>query len=46
MFETLKDSIKSLYQVDFKPTVLVADSAPVITNGFDAVFDLIKRASC
>ena len=38
--------IKSIYQVDFKPTVLVADSASAIKNGFDAVFDLVKRVHC
>ena len=42
MFQTIKDLIQSIHGVDYKPTVLVADSSVAITNGFAAVFELIK----
>ncbi len=36
-----------LYDFDYEPNILIADSAPAITNGFTSVFkDLIYRVNC
>ena len=46
MFQTIKDLINKIHNVDFKPTILVADSSVAITKGFEAVFELLKRVHC
>ena len=37
MFQLLK--LKSIYQFDLEPTVMVSDSAPTITNGFEKILN-------
>ena len=37
MFQRLKDVSQTIGAVDFNPTVLLADAASAITNGFKAV---------
>lgn len=39
MFKAIKDTC-ALIDVDFKPTILVADNAAAITNGFASIFTL------
>lgn len=46
MFQTIKNLINTIHHVNFKPTILVADSTVAITNGFETVFELIKRVYC
>jgi hypothetical protein len=43
MFRAVKNLAKRILDFDYKPTVLVADTAPLITLGFQDVFNLIKR---
>lgn len=46
MFRSIKDLVKAIYRVEYKPTILLADAAPAITNGFERVFELTKRVFC
>ena len=39
MFKAIKDACP-LIDINFKPSILVADNAPAITNGFASVFTL------
>ena len=45
MFSCVKDLAMKIIAYSYNPTVLVADSAPAITNGFKKVFELLKRIS-
>lgn len=47
MFKAIKEQAKNIYDYDFEPTVLLADSAMEITNGFLSTFKrLEKRIVC
>ncbi|CAF1133814.1 unnamed protein product [Brachionus calyciflorus] len=46
MFKTVRDLSLQLYQWQYSPTVLIADAAQAITNGFKNVFELNKRITC
>jgi hypothetical protein len=46
MFDRIKSLSKELFDLDFNPTILVADCAESITNGFKKVFKLTKRIYC
>ena len=46
MFSCVKDLATKIIAYSYNPTVLVADSAPAITNGFKRVFVLLKRIDC
>ncbi len=46
MFSALKRIVKELHQIDFEPTILLADTAGAITNGFSNVFKLTHRVFC
>ncbi len=47
MFQCVKDLAEKICSFDYEPTILVADSAPAISNGFKDVFlELKKRVHC
>jgi len=46
MFNALKRIVKEIHQIDFEPTILLADTAGAITNGFSNVFKLTHRVFC
>ena len=47
IFQSIKDSVRDIYQFDYEPTILVADASNAITNGFTSVFkDLLFRVMC
>ena len=41
MFQCVKDLALKIYNHVYKPNILLADTAPAITNGFRRVFDLV-----
>jgi hypothetical protein len=45
LFGSIKEASRTL-GIDFEPTILIADSAPAITNGFKEVFPLTHRGIC
>lgn len=45
-FKSIKECVAQLHSTDYNPSILVADSASAITNGFKKVFDLSKRVFC
>ena len=47
IFKSIKDCVQEIYQYDYQPTILVADAAEAITNGFTSVFlELLFRVMC
>ena len=46
LFKTLKDCVEKIHQTDFNPTILLADTAAAIKNGFQGLFQLLKRFFC
>ena len=47
LFRSLKNAAQTYVDCDYNPDVLIADSAPEITNGFTAVFgEPRKRINC
>ena len=44
---SLKDAVKTLFDVDYQPTTLIADASAAITNGFVEAFESIDfRVMC
>ena len=37
-FNSIKKAVKQCYEVDYRPTALIADAASAITNGFSEAF--------
>jgi hypothetical protein len=46
LFLTVQELAAKVCSYEYKPTVLVADSAKAITKGFNKVFTLTKRIDC
>jgi hypothetical protein len=46
MFRTVKTLSEEINEIKYEPTILVADCASEITNGFTKVFTLAKRIYC
>ncbi|RNA30608.1 hypothetical protein BpHYR1_027621 [Brachionus plicatilis] len=46
IFKALKDSVNRLFYHEINATILLADGAPAIHNGFKKVFNLEKRIMC
>jgi len=46
MFNTLKQLAIKIHDVEFNPTILLADTAGAITKGFANVFELSHRVYC
>ena len=47
MFQSVKDLSEKIFEYDYEPTILLADAAAAITNGFELVFiELQKRIIC
>ncbi|RNA32158.1 hypothetical protein BpHYR1_024800, partial [Brachionus plicatilis] len=46
LFYALKETVKKLFERHIQPTVLLADGAEAIHNGFAKVFTLEKRIMC
>ena len=47
IFQSIKDTVKDVYNCDYQPTILIADAADAITNGFKSVFkELLTRVMC
>ena len=46
MFLTVQELAAKVCSYEYKPTILVADSAKAITKGSNNVFTLIKRIDC
>ena len=38
MFNSVKKALRNLYDYGYKPTILIADAAPSITEGFQNAF--------
>ena len=49
-FNSIKKAVKQCYEVDYRPTALIADAASAITNGFSEAFlyevDQFTRVVC
>ena len=39
MFESVKEGLRNIFQYEYRPTILQADSARAITRGFEQAFD-------
>ena len=47
LFKSVSETSKKTDDFDYKPTVLIADNAPAITNGFvNAYINISKRVCC
>ena len=47
IFQSIKDTVKDVYNFDYLLTILIADAADAITNGFTRVFkELLTRVMC
>ena len=47
IFNSAKESVYEIYQVDYQPTILVAHASDAITNGLKEVFEqLSQRVKC
>ncbi len=46
LFGSIKEAAKKAHNIDYTPNILIADSAPSITNGFKQVFNLTHRGTC
>ncbi|RNA32689.1 hypothetical protein BpHYR1_022229, partial [Brachionus plicatilis] len=45
-FSSVKETYEKCYEKNLNLTILIADNAPAITNGFQKVFELKQRVNC
>ena len=46
MFKSIKQLVQAIFNIEYKPTILLADCADEITSGLKKKFELEKRVYC